>query len=292
MATGNKQLMQKMEAKNGNGNGHTVATSKPKTVADEIRDQLERMKSQMLLALPKHLTADRLGRVALTVIRTNPSLLDPRYVPSLLACVMESAQLGLEPGLLGHVYYVPFGNKVQFIIGYRGMIELARRSGQIKTIGAAAIYSNDKFKFIRGFSQTLEHEPNYQNRGTICGFYAYCTTKDGGQYCEVMTVEEIEKIRSRSKAANNGPWKTDWEAMGCKTVFRRLWKWLPISIELSQAIREDEQKEFGEDVQKIELNLGELPKSEAIEVESQEIHGTTGFELVDTDSDVYGEIAA
>lgn len=263
-AKSNTELMAKMEKANG-VNGH-----KPPSVADSVRLALERMKDQIAMALPRHVTPDRLCRTALTSIRTNPKLLECT-IESLLACTMQSAQLGLEPGILGHVYYMPFKRKikgengqpdkwvdeVQFIIGYKGLIDLARRSGQIISVAAGAIYSKDKFKYRKGFEEVLEHEPNFQDRGELCGFYAYATTKDGGRYAEVMTLQDINKIRARSKAKDFGPWVTDYEEMAKKTVLRRLCKLLPLSIEIASQISTDESKEFGADVTAIDLNLGD-----------------------------------
>ncbi len=253
MAKTNQELATKIT--NGSGN-------RAPSVAHQIHDLLVRMGPQMQAALPKHLTVERLTRIALTTIRTVPKLLECSQ-ESLLAAVMQAAQLGLEPGLLGQCYFVPFGGRVQFIIGYKGLIDLARRSGSIVSIAAGAIYSKDKFKYRKGFEEILEHEPNFQDRGELCGFYAYALTKDGGRFADVMTLQDIEKIRGRSKAANNGPWVTDFEEMGKKTVVRRLAKYLPLSIEVANKIAEDEQKEFGE--APIEINLGEVPSEDVRE---------------------------
>ena len=121
---------------------------KPKT----IDDYLKQMAPAMAQALPKHMDVDRLMRLAMTTIRTTPALKDAD-VSSLLGAVMQAAQLGLEPGLMGHCYLLPFKNskkgitEVQFIIGYKGMIDLARRSGHIQSIYAHAVYEKDEFEY-------------------------------------------------------------------------------------------------------------------------------------------------
>lgn len=269
MATNSSELMAKMEAPKANGNGKALS------VADQVAQYLSRseVKQQLAMAVPKHFTGDRLARIALTTIRTTPQLLECT-VPSLVAATMQAAQLGLEPGLLGHCYFVPFNKniapkgqppkwikEVQFIAGYKGLIDLARRTGSIVTVAAEAIYSNDKFVYRKGFEEVLEHEPNFDNRGECIGFYAYATTKDGGRYASVMTMGDVEKIRQRSKAKDSGPWVTDFEEMGKKTVLRRLCKYLPMSIEIAQTIRADEEREYGDLPvgSSIELNLGALP---------------------------------
>lgn len=218
----------------------------PPSPAQTIAAYLKKMGPEIEKALPKHMDADRMARIALTTIRTNPKLLECS-VPSLLGAVMQAAQLGLEPGLIGHCYLVPFKNgktgqtDVQFIIGYKGMIDLARRSGQIENIYAHAVYSNDEFDYELGLEPKLKHKPYMKgDRGEFIGAYAVAHFKDGGYQFEFMPKEEIEKRRKRSRAANNGPWVTDYEEMAKKTVIRHMWKYLPISIEIQQAVVQDE----------------------------------------------------
>lgn len=249
------EVLEKVVAKSNGEAG------KPLTLGDQLKVYLSKpeVMNEIRTALPKHLTAERLARIALTTIRTNPKLLECS-LPSLLAAIMQSAQLGLEPGLLGHAYFVPFRNnktgqsEIQFIIGYKGLIDLARRSGDIVTIASGAIYANDKFHYKKGYEEVLEHEPNFQNRGELIGVYAYATTKDGGRYGDVMTLEEVNRIKARSKAKDFGPWVTDFEEMAKKTVLRRLAKYLPLSIEINTKILEDEQKEFS-DATEIAVNM-------------------------------------
>lgn len=214
---------------------------KPKTVEEWIQSMAPAMKE----ALPKHLDIDRFTRIAVTQLRTNPTLRECT-VPSLLAAIMQCAQLGLEPGLLGHAYLVPFNNRkagvkeVQFVIGYKGLIDLARRSGNIESIAAHEVCENDEFIFEYGLEEKLVHRPALTNRGKPYLYYAYAKFKGGGHQVEVMPIEDIEKIRLRSKARDNGPWQTDYDEMAKKTVIRRLAKYLPISIEVARAIAQDE----------------------------------------------------
>ena len=266
MAKDNAELLAKMDEKNGNG--------KELSVADQFAQYLAtpQMMKQLAAALPRHITPERLARTALTTIRNTPDLLKCT-VPSLISCTVQAAQLGVELGMLGQAYAVPFNKNVakkgeparwikeaQFILGYRGMIDLARRSGQIKTIGAHPIYEKDEFRVEYGFTSVLQHIPAFGDRGKIVGFYAFAVTKDGGEYCEVMSEDQVNAVRDRSKAKDNGPWVTDWAEMGRKTVLRRLFKYLPCSIELQQHFHEDEQREFA-DATSIELNLGEAKPS-------------------------------
>lgn len=230
--------------------------------ANTIASYLKRMEGEIQRALPKHMDADRLARIALTTIRTNPTLLECS-VPSLLAATMQAAQLGLEPGLLGHCYFVPFWDsksnqrQVQFIVGYRGMIDLARRSGNIQSISAREVYENDFFELEYGIDEKIVHIPwhirtdnTYKESGKLRGCYMVAKFKDGGYYLHYMSLAEIEQHKGRSKAASSGPWKTDYIEMCKKTVVRAGWKWLPISVEImSQAETADETAKTGVGIQ-------------------------------------------
>lgn len=236
MAT-NKDIKNQLANKT-NGN-------KPASPANTIAAYLKKMGPEIEKALPSHMNPDRMARIALTTIRSNPKLLEAS-VPSLLGAVMQAAQLGLEPGLVGHCYLIPFRNgktgqtDVQFIIGYKGMIDLARRSGQIENIYSHAVFEQDEFEYELGLHPKLVHKPAAGERGNMTHVYAVAHFKDGGYQFEVMDMQEIEKRRGRSKSKNNGPWVTDFEEMAKKTVIRHMWKYLPISIEVQQQAVQDE----------------------------------------------------
>jgi recombination protein RecT len=255
MAT-NKDIKNQLASK---ANGSQKAPASP---ANTIAAYLKKMGPEIEKALPSHMNPDRMARIALTTIRTNPKLLEAS-IPSLLGAVMQAAQLGLEPGLIGHCYLVPFRNgktgqtDVQFIIGYKGMIDLARRSGQIENIYAHAVYSNDEFDYELGLEPKLKHKPYMEgDRGEFIGAYAVAHFKDGGYQFEFMPKSEIEKRRQRSKAAKNGPWVTDFEEMAKKTVIRHMWKYLPISIEIQQQAMQDEvvRKDITSEPEYIEMD--------------------------------------
>ncbi|WP_084245186.1 recombination protein RecT [Planomicrobium okeanokoites] len=221
-----------------------VAGQKPKT----IDDYLKQMAPAMAEALPKHMDIDRLTRLTMTTIRTTPQLKDAD-VGSLLGAVMQAAQLGLEPGLLGQCYLLPFKNnkkgitEVQFIIGYKGMIDLARRSGHIQSIYSHAVYENDEFVYELGLEAKLVHRPTMEEEcGKFIGAYAVAHFKNGGHQFEFMSKADIDKRRSRSKAGSSqySPWTTDYEEMAKKTVVRHMWKYLPISVEIQQQVAYDE----------------------------------------------------
>lgn len=219
----------------------------PRAAGDTVQSLLSKteVREQIRLALPAHMTPDRLLRIALTEVRRNPKLARCEQT-SLLAAVFQCAQLGLEPGTsLGHAYLIPYGSEVQFQIGYRGMIDLARRSGQIHSIDAHAVYEGDEFQCELGLDSILSHRPdwgnpNRSNPEKLLFAYAVAKLKDGGTQFRVMSRTELEAVRARSKGGGSGPWKTDFEAMCLKTVVKRLFKWLPISVEMSRAIHQDD----------------------------------------------------
>lgn len=229
-----------------------------KTPMDNVISAItsEGFKKQMALALPKTLTAERMTRIVLTEIRKVPALAQCD-LPSLMGAVMQAAQLGLEPGsALGHCYLLPFGNgkakngqpNAQLIIGYRGMLDLARRSGQIQSFSAFTVRQGDDFNYQLGLKPDIHHIPSDaadRDSQPVTHVYAVANLKDGGVQFEVMSRAAIEAVRLQSKAAKSGPWVTHWEEMAKKTVLRRLFKYLPISIEAARAIQVDENTDNG-----------------------------------------------
>lgn len=224
-----------------------------------IQGFLETYKGEITRALPKHMTADRMARIALTEFRKTPGLLkcDPA---TLFGAVIQCAQLGLEPGgTMGHAYLIPFENKkrgttdVQFIIGYRGMLDLARRSGQIISISAREVCANDQFAYRYGIDETIEHIPAEGTRGELSHVYAVAKLKDGGVQFEVLTRTQIEEIRNASQGykmairfnRTDSPWISHFAEMAKKTAIRRLFKYLPVSIEMQRAVGLDEAGEEG-----------------------------------------------
>jgi recombination protein RecT len=210
---------------------------------------LDKMKPQLQRALPAHLDAERVCRIALTEFSKNP-LLQECSPQSFIAAVMVASQLGLEIGILGSAFIVPFRNHKKGIVecnlipGYRGLIDLARRSGQLVSISAEIVYANDHFEYEKGLNDKLVHRPVLNNRGAMIAAYAVAKLKDGGHQFLIMSREEIDEVKARAKI-QSGPWTTDYEAMAQKTVVRRLFKWLPSSVEMQKAAILDEHSEIG-----------------------------------------------
>lgn len=205
--------------------------------------------SSLKTVLPHHLTPERVVKMALVAASRQP-LLYKCTQNSILQAIMKSAELGLDcSGTLGRAYLVPYFNsklgayECQFIPGYQGLIELARRSGNIARIESRVVYENDAFDVEYGLDQKLAHRPAIGvERGEMRCVYAVAELTDGSRQIEVMTMEEVEAIRNRSKAKDNGPWKTDYPEMSRKTVIRRLAKYLPLSTELAKAFEADDEQ--------------------------------------------------
>lgn len=221
-----------------------------KTTLEWLQDN--DLKAQIQMALPKHLSAERMTRIAMTELKKIHKL-QQCSPASFIGALIQCSQLGLEPGNnLGHAYLIPFDNKknntteCQLIIGYRGMLDLAKRSGQVISIQSHTVYENDLFEFEYGLNPKLRHVPARSNPGNIIYVYACALLKDGGNQFEVMSNEEIKGIMSQSKASKFGPWQTHYDEMARKTVIRRLFKYLPVSIELTKAITLDEDADRGD----------------------------------------------
>lgn len=206
---------------------------------------LELRAEHLAKILPKSsaLTPDRLIKLALLATKKN-SKLAKCSMDSVFTCLLQCAELGLDPGgSTGEAYLVPYKETCTLIIGFRGYIGLARRSGILKQIETHVAHENDKFKLRFGLDPVLEHEPCLRGEPGQ-PLIAYCVARlaDGATHVEVMTVAEIERIRQTSKAANDGPWVNHWEEMARKTVLRRAAKYLPLSPEMQRAMEiEDDQ---------------------------------------------------
>jgi recombination protein RecT len=221
-----------------------------------VKKFFEANRPALMALLPKHFEAERMLKLALGSLRTTPKLAQAS-MESLLGAVVTCAQLGLEPNTpLGHAYLLPFDKRerrgdqwvtaetqVQVIIGYKGMLDLARRSGQIVSIAAHEVCEKDEFRFAYGLDEDLTHRPALAARGNVIGFYAVAKLTGGGYSFEFMSVDEVNAIRDKAAEKNRakkdkdvkpiltGPWADNYIEMGRKTVLRRLFKYLPISIE-------------------------------------------------------------
>ena len=265
-------------------NKGTEVAKKPKekTIVDVIKS----MRAQFEIALPKHLNSDKFVRVAITTIRKNPALAKCNR-ESLLGALMVSAQLGLEPGILEQAYLIPYGNEVQFQISYKGMIELLRRSGQLKDIYAYPVYENDEIDIVYGLNRDLIHKPNFEDRGNVKGYYAVAILKDNTKAFYYMTKKEVEQHRdkfSKSAKSSKSPWTTDFDAMAEKTVLKKMLKYLPVSTEYLESMTKDENTyKYDEKEKQVEVKDVNIVNEEIEEAEVVKYDENTG-EVLENES--------
>jgi len=249
--------------------------------ATGLRSLLEAAKKQIALALPRHMTPERMIRIAYTAVQRSPKLLECSP-ESVVKSVIEASELGLEPsGILGHAYLVPYWNaktrklEAQLQVGYRGFIELAGRSKRVRNITASVVYDCDVFLYELGLQQKLTHVPklNRNDDAKPVAAYAIAFFVDGGNQFVVLDLREIERrmeCSSQVQAKKAGKlkettWDTDWEAMARKTAIRALATYLPLSPEITRAAVVDEGRDLGLadaiDVPFVEVEKpGEIPE--------------------------------
>lgn len=221
-----------------------VSTKKaPQTMKDYVNIMMPEIKK----ALPNTITPERFSRIVLSAI-SNSKDLQACTPQSFLAGMMNAAQLGLEPNTpLGQAYLIPYKNhgtlEAQFQIGYKGLIDLAYRSGQVKTIYAEEVHENDEFEYELGLEPKLVHKPAIKDRGDVIYYYAVFKLVNGGEGFTVMSKDDIENHKRRfSKAAQRGfsPWETNYDEMAKKTVIKKVLKYAPLSTDIMRKIAEDE----------------------------------------------------
>jgi len=224
-------------------NNAVAEKKKPQTMKDYVNVMMPEIKK----ALPNTITPERFTRIVLSAISNNKQL--QQCTPtSFLAGMMNAAQLGLEPNTpLGQAYLIPYKNKgtleAQFQIGYKGLIDLAYRSGQVKTIYAEEVCENDEFEYELGLNPKLVHKPAVKDRGDVIYYYAVFKLVNGGEGFSVMSMDDVKKHMNRfSKAAQAGfsPWQTNFDEMAKKTVIKKVLKYAPLSTDIMRKIAEDE----------------------------------------------------
>lgn len=210
-----------------------------------IRDHLQSSAiiEQIRRVLPEHMNAERMARIALTACTRTPKL-NECTPQSFFRCLLDLSAWGLEPDGR-RAYLVPYGKECTLILDYKGIVELAYRSGYVKSIHTDVVREGDIFEYSLGV--VTKHTPHGfrldagkpASSGEIIAAYCIIQLKDGATKCEVMTREEVDGIKKRSKSGNSGPWVTDYPEMAKKTVFRRASKWIPLSAEVSDAFEKD-----------------------------------------------------
>lgn len=188
---------------------------------------LERIKSA--LGESKSSEASNYIASVLATVANSPAL--QNCTPeSIFLAAYDAATLGLPVNKLGLAWLVPYSGKAQLQIGYRGYIHLVTQSGYVLDINSDTIHENDHFRYASGSKPFIEHYPLLTNRGSIIGVYALAKLSNGLDKFVVMNKEQIDHVRSKSRASGSSPWQTDYAEMAKKTAIKRLCKLLPYNV--------------------------------------------------------------
>lgn len=267
-----KNLIQKQ------GGQMSAAKAEKKTMQAYIKA----MEPAIKKALPSVITPERFTRMVLSALSSTPKLAEcsPQ---SFLAAMMTAAQLGVEPNTaLGQAYLLPYRNheqmECQFQLGYKGLIDLAYRSGEVSVIQAHTVYENDVFEYELGMDPKLRHVPAKADRGEAVAYYAMFKTKDGGYGFEVMSVDDVQRHAqrySKSYGRERNPWRSNFDEMAKKTVLKRALKYAPLKSDFVRGVAQDETI-------KAELSdeMYAVPDETVFEAEGEEIDSTS----VDTET--------
>ncbi|MBP0970321.1 MAG: recombinase RecT [Oscillospiraceae bacterium] len=239
-----------------------------------IQGYIDRMQGEIKKALPSVLTPERFTRMVLSALSRNPAL--GNCTPqSFMAAMMTAAQLGVEPNTpLGQAYLIPYNNhgkmEVQFQLGYKGLIDLAYRSGEVEIIQAHVVYENDEFDFEYGLDAGLKHKPAQGDRGEPVYVYGVFKTKDGGYGFEVMSMEDVRKHAAKYspsvRANRSSPWQTNFEEMAKKTTLIKALKYAPLKTDFVRAANSDETIKTD-----IAADMLDVPDETIFEAEYEEV---------------------
>lgn len=247
-----------------------------------MQTYIKAMEPAIKKALPSVITPERFTRMVLSALSSTPKLAEcsPQ---SFLAAMMTAAQLGVEPNTaLGQAYLLPYRNhgqmECQFQLGYKGLIDLAYRSGEVSVIQAHTVYENDVFEYELGMDPKLRHVPAKADRGEAVAYYAMFKTKDGGYGFEVMSVDDVQRHAqrySKSYGSGSSPWRSNFDEMAKKTVLKRALKYAPLKSDFVRGVAQDETI-------KAELSdeMYAVPDETVFEAEGEEIGSTA----VDTET--------
>ena len=248
-----------------------------------MKAYITKMQGEIAKALPSVMTPERFTRIVMSAISTTPKLAETTP-QSFLGAMMTAAQLGLEPNTpLEQAYLLPYKNngvlETQFQLGYKGLIDLAYRSGEVTIIQAHEVHENDEFSYSFGLDPQLSHRPALRDRGEVICYYAMFRTKDGGFGFEVMSREDIEahaRRHSKSYGGSFSPWKTSFDEMAKKTVLKKALKYAPMKSDFVRGVANDGtvKHEIAKDMSDV------APVAEVFDVdpETGELLETTGGE--------------
>lgn len=242
-----------------------IKAAKPKG----MKAYVESMAPAIKAALPSVMTPERFTRITLSALSSNPKLQECTP-PSFLGAMMTAAQLGVEPNTpLGQAYLIPYRNhgtmECQFQLGYKGLIDLAYRSGEVSIIQAHTVYENDTFEYELGLNPKLRHIPATTERGKPTHYYAMFKLKDGGYGFQVMSYQDVAAHAQKySKSYGSSPWQTNFDEMAKKTVLKKVLKYAPLKSEFVRQVVQDEtiKDTLGED-------MADIPDITVLEVDQE-----------------------
>lgn len=256
-----------LKNKANNSNQELAKKEEPKT----MRQWIKAMEPEIKKALPSVITPERFTRLAVTAITVNPKLAQCNPT-SFMGALMNAAQLGLEPNTsLGQAYLIPFKNnklnvlECQFQIGYKGLIDLAHRSGEFRSIQAHEVYENDEFEYEYGLEPKLVHKPVMKDRGEVYCYYAVYRLKNGGTGFEVMSKEDVvnhAKKFSQSFNSTYSPWSNNFDEMAKKTILKKVLKYAPIKVDFQRKVAEDATIKS-----ELSSDMSEVPNENVFEAE-------------------------
>lgn len=246
-----------------------------------IGAMIQSLRPEIERALPKGMDADRIARLALTVLRESDLQARKSGKPenSLAACnpqsfagaLLTAAALGLEPGVNGEAYLVPYKRECQLIVGYQGYAKLFWQNPLARHLDAQAVYENDEFDYEYGLKPMLRHKPARGERGQVIYYYAVATLATGGSAFVVLTPQEVKKLRG-GKVGTSGNIDDPMRWMERKTVLRQLVKTLPRSTMLNAAMAADEElgtslraRKAAESITQVDTETGEIHDGERME---------------------------
>lgn len=227
-----------------------AATGEKKNPVAVFSGFMEKFKPQLALALPKHLTADRMARLALTAFSTTPKLqeCDPKTIA---ASIMTAGQLGLEVGVNGAGYLVPYGRTCTFVPGWKGLVDLVARSGR-GTVFTGVIFKDQEYTFIDGARRDLiiHNETDLDDPADITHAYAIGWVKDAAiPVVELWRVSKITKHRDKYNKVGGAHYSfRDWEMYCRKVPLLQVLKYMPCSVEVSNAVAVNNASESGRGV--------------------------------------------
>jgi recombination protein RecT len=238
--------------------------------------------------LPDSMDLRRFVKTTMIALSKNPDL-QKCTQESIVRSIIEAASVGLEPtGMLNRAWLVPYNNKkkdangkeyweneAQLAIGYEGLIDLSRRSGEVRKVTARVVYEGDEFTVIQGTEERLEHTPAFLTEDPLKITLVYCivTYRDGTTQHEIMSRKQVDGVRAKAKAKNAMAWTDSYPEMARKTVVRRAMKYLPLTPEVIEAVARDDEREFGTPTVAAAIGPRASSLRESIKAQAEEIEG-------------------